>query len=548
MSFSTHSSLSGAEWRSGSNDLHHTGFSPQNRINQLNVNSLQIKWIYQIPENPYSDAKLRYANGVQTSPLVIGGIVFFATNYNRMIALDALTGEEMWFHQVDLEAPKTKPWYSGSARQHNIVFYREAIYMLASDGTIYAFDPPTGAVKSTIPETCKDIPGNQGRYLAEAAPSFYGDIALVGAGGGGWWNGRGYVAAYSLKSHELLWRWFSSPPAGGDPDWDKDAHKGNIKPYSGDWGSSGPWGGGPVWARGIVDEETGIFYALTSNSAVGPFDAAHRPGPHLYSGSVVALDARSGEMLWYYQVTPHDINGHQPGWSPLLTTANIAGAARKVIIAASKGGYIYVLDSRTGSLVYEPVKIGPPTLNAPNTNAGNEANYLLSQKDLCGKIYCPGEQGGIAASSAFAYNTIYTTFQRCGSRYKIGTAVEGGRETDYYDLDFFVPTEELPEGWDNTSTLYAIDASNGKVNWTFNMPARYQSASLAVSGGVVYAVDRAGTLYAVDAHNGWPLKRIKLGGVGQAGVAMGANSRGEMMLFVPVGNIVVALGLPEGGR
>ncbi len=499
--------------------------------------------MYQIPENPSSDGELKYAQGIQASPLIVDGLVYVATNYNRIIALDALTGKEAWFYQVDLEAFKAKPWWAGWARQHSIVFYREAIYMLASDGTIYSLDPSTGAVKTTIPDTCKDIPGNRGKYFAESAPAFYNDIVVVGAGGGGWWNGRGYVAAYNLKTRELLWRWFSSPPAGGDADWDREAYKGNIKPYRGDWGSDSPMGGGVVWGRNTVDEETGILYILTSN-VVGLYDASLRPGPNLYSSSVVALNVKSGEMLWYYQVTPHDINGHQPAWSPILTTAKIGGVERKVVIAASKGGYIYVFDPARGGLVYDPVKIGPPLVNAPNTNAGNAANLLLSQEDICGKVYCPAEQGGISASRAFAYNTIYATFQRYGSRYRRSRVVVDGKEIDGYELDIIVPKEELPEGWDNTSMLYAVDASNGRVKWTFDMPAGYQSASLAVSGGVVYAVDRSGTFYAVDAYTGRLLKSIRLGGVGQAGVSIGADSRGEMMLFVPVGNIIAALGLP----
>lgn len=537
--------VTGADWKSGSYDHHHTGFSPQTEINQDNVKKLELKWVFQIPENPYSDGELRSAQGIQASPLIVNGLVYAATNYNRIIALDALTGNKVWTYQVDLEAFKTKPWWAGWARQHGIVFYREAIYMLASDGTIYSFDPSTGDVKFTIPDTCKDIPGNQGRYFSESPPAFYHDIAVVGAGGGGWWNGRGYVAAYDLKTRKLLWRWFASPPVGGDPDWDRDANKGNIKPYPGDWGSSGPLGGGVVWGRNTVDEKTGILYILTSNSCVGPYDASLRPGPHLYASSIVALDARSGEMLWYYQVTPHDLNGHQPAWSPILTIAKFGGVKRKVVVVASKGGYIYVFDSKTGSLVYDPVKIGPPLVNAPNTNAGNDANLLFSQEDILDKVYCPAEQGGIAAGRAFAYNTIYTTFQRCGTRYTRGEIEVDGREINGYTLDFFVETEDLPEGWDNTSTLYAIDVSNGRVKWTFDIPARYQSANVAVSGGVVYAVDRSGTFYAVDAHTGQLLKRIRLGGVGQAGVSIGANSRGEMMLFVPVGTMVAAFGLPQ---
>ncbi|HEY4699406.1 MAG TPA: PQQ-binding-like beta-propeller repeat protein [Nitrososphaerales archaeon] len=546
MSIANLSRETSSDWQSGSYDLHHTGFSPQNRINRDNLKDLELKWVYQIPENPFPEGELRTSQGIQASPLVVKGITYVATNYNRVIALDALNGEEIWSYQVDLKAFFTKPWWAGWARQHSIIYYRDAIYMLASDGTLYSFDPSTGAVKFTIPDTFRDIPGNKGRYFSESAPAFYNDTVVVGAGGGGWWNGRGYVAAYDLKTRELLLRWFASPPAEGDPNWDREAGKGNIEPYPGDWGEGGiPMGGGVVWGRHTVDEETGILYILTSNSCVGPYDASLRPGPHLYASSVVALDVRSGEMIWYYQVTPHDLNGHQPAWSPILATAKIEGIVKKIVIVASKGGYIYVFDSKTGGLIYEPVKIGPSQVNAPNTNAGSAAKLFFSQKDILDKVYCPGEQGGIAAGRAFAYNTIYVPYQRCGTRYtRGGKIMMDGGEIEGYDLDFFVGKEDLPEGWDNTSSLYAIDASDGRVKWNFDMPARYQSASLSVSGGVVYAVDRSGNFWAVDAHTGQLLRRIKLGGLGQAGIAIGADSSGNMMLFAPVGNIVMALGFP----
>lgn len=539
------SAIAGADWKSGSYDLHHTGFSPQTQINQNNVKKIELKWIYQIPENPYSDGDLRSSQGIQASPLIVNGRVFIATNYNRIIALDSISGDVIWSYQVDLESFKMKSWWAGWARQHGIVFYKNAIFMLASDGTIFSFDPLSGEIKFKIPDTCKNIPGNQGKYFAESPPTFYNDIAVVGPGGGGWWNGRGYIAAYDLNTRKLLWRWFASPPDGGDPNWDKEANKGNIEFYLGDWGSSAPMGGGVVWGRNTVDEETGMLYILTSNSCVGPYDAFLRPGPHLYASSIVALDIKSGKMIWYYQVTPHDLNGHQPAWSPILTKANIGGIQKKVVVVASKGGYIYVFDSKTGSLAYNPLKIGPPLVNSPNTNAGNNANLLFSQKDILDKVYCPAEQGGISAGRAFAYNTIYTTFQRCGTRYTRGNVKVDGKKINGYTLDFFVKTEDLPEGWDNTSTLYALDASNGNVKWTFNMPTRYQGANLAVSGGIVYAVDRSGTFYAVDANSGQLLKSIRLGGIGQAGVSIGANSIGKITLFVSVGSIIAAFGLPK---
>jgi len=540
-------SLIGANWELPGFDPFNTNFNPQSQITNQNVGDLQVKWIYQVPAKPKGVEKGVAPEGIQTTPMAINGIVYFATGYNRLIALEGSTGREVWSFQPNITSYFGKSWWSGRFATRSLTLHNGILYMQGNDCSIYGLEPTTGELKFSLPDTCKDIPGNTGQYFGVMSPVFYKDILITRANGG-FYGARGFVAAYDLNSKQLLWKWYSVPPAGGEPDWGlKDAEKGNILPYKGDWGDSELIGGGTPWGYMAVDEETGLVYTHTGDPSSVGYDAALRPGPNLFTTSVVALNAKTGELVWYYQTAPHDINNHDPVWSVILAKVPINGVERKVTISASKSNYVYVLDALTGRPVYDPVKIGPPSINSPNDNAGNSANLTLSTSVLLGKIHCPGNLGGPFAHPAFAYNTIFVSSQNeCGTVRKAKIPYKD-KVIDGYD--FLLPAA-LPQN----STIYAIDASTGKLKWSFFIGNRFQSAALTVSGKVVYAIDRVGIFYALDAETGKLLNKVPFNSFGAAGVGIGADARGEMMLFVATGGaelveerpgVMVAFGLPS---
>jgi len=536
----------GADWELPGFDPFNTNFNPQTQITNENVAEIQLKWIYQVPAKPVGVEKGTAPEGIQTTPMIINGIVYFATGYNRLIALEGTTGREVWSFQPNVTSYFEKPWWSGRFATRSLTLHKGILYMQGNDCSIYGLEPTTGELKFYLPDTCKDITGNTGQYFGVMAPVFYKDI-LITSPLGAFYGGRGFLSAYDLNTRQLLWRWFSVPSAGGEPDWGlKDADKGNIKPYKGDWGNSELIGGGTPWGYMAVDEETGVIYTHTGEPS-SLFDAALRPGPNLFTNSIVAINARTGELVWYYQTAPHDINNHDPVWSTILANVSTNRTPKKVVISVTKGNYVYVLDAVTGKPVYEPVKIGPPNINTPNDNAGNSANLTLSQRVLLGKVHCPGHLGGPFVHPAFAYNTIFVNTQNyCGTvelqkvPYK-GKTIEG-----------FV--YRLPATIPQNSTIYAIDASTGKIKWEFFMPERFQSAALTVSGKVLYAIDRVGTFYAIDVDTGKLLKKIPFNSFGSAGVGIGADAYGNMMILVATGGaelveerpgIIAVFGLPS---
>ncbi len=515
-----------ANWTSPAFDAGNTNHDPQSVINSGNVQNLQIQWIYQVQVNPFSIPGASPALGIETTPLVVGGYVFFATPYNRLEALNAANGHELWHLQVNMSKFVNDPWWSEAYTISSLSYSNGTIYMMASDTSVYAVNAFSGQVQFVINDTAANIPGNSGTYFGEKAPFPYKNELIVQASTTDY-GGRGFVAAYSLSTKALLWRWYAVPPSGGEANWDANATLGNVSPYSGDWGSNTLMGGGAAWGLMTVDNQTGRVYFSVGHPS-GAYDAALRPGPNLYTDSIVALDAATGRMVWYYQYTSHDVAEHEGGWSITLADLNINGQSRKVVIQAAKNNYIYVLDAATGKPVYDPIYVGSPSSNNPNDNQVSGANLTLSQSVMVGGRICPGPDGGIEMSPALDGTNLFVASQNaCGLMVKGPVTYKGQTIQGYvYEGDPTAP---------QNSTLYSINLATRSMNWAFPMPDRYQGSSAVASGGVVYVVDRQGTLYLLNEQTGQLLRSWPLNGLGASGVSIGEDSYGNMMVFAPAG-------------
>jgi len=533
-------------WPYPAYDANNTNYDPQDVINKDNVGQLQLSWIYQVPVNPFHILGAPPALGIETTPLVVNGIAYIATPYNRLIALSTVTGAVVWYYQVNMSEFPNKPWWSNAYIISSILYNNGTIYMMASDTSLYAIDAVSGQVRFVIPDVAKDIPGNTGTYYGEKAPLIYRNLLIVRASTTDY-GGRGFVSAYDLKTHRLVWQWYSVPPVGGAVNWDNQSSLGNVQPYQSDWGTTSLIGGGAAWGLMAVDQSTGIVYFSTGHPS-GFYDASLRPGPNLYSDSVIALNATTGKMIWYYQINSHDITEHEGGWSVTLTEINIGGTNRKVIVQAAKSSYVYVLDAGTGKPVYSPLRVGPPSLNSPNDNAGSASDLKASQQAIVGKRICPGPDGGVEMSPAVHKGTLFVVTQNACGLMTVGPVTYKAQTINGY---IYNGDPSAPQN----STLYAIDLGNGQTKWKSEMPFRYQGSSAVVSGGVVFVTDRAGVLYMLDEQSGKQLRSINLGGLGAAGVSLGQNLKGQEILIVPAGGgdipaptpgVVLAFALPAG--
>jgi glucose dehydrogenase len=557
----------GLNWLNPSFDAGHNGFNPQTVITKENVDQLQLQWIYRIPRNPYEGKfiaspehpdemipMLEKSEGVETNPLVINGIVYVETSFGVLTAISSFTGNPVWEFKVNVTAGLDQPWTQNRGIQRSITYHEGNVYIQAIDCTIYGLDAVTGQVKVEIPGTCKDVPGNEGLYYGEEAPIFYNDIAIV-SGASGFGQSRGFVRAYDINEGNMLWQWFSSPPMDYGETLDVEWGKGNIAPYPNDWVGPDPnvvGAGAAVRTVGVVDDEAGIVYfgigppVARTLEVHGHPPMTDIPGPNLYSNSVVALEATSGELVWYYQVDPHDVHRQGVYATLILTDIDVGGVNKRVVMAPSFQGFVYVFDAADGHLVYDPVAIGTH-FNDHNANLGNDADMLANQDSLSldstGRyLFCPGSEGGIPAPMAYAYNRIYAAIQN--ECFETRQAVREGEEYWAY----------ASAGLKQNSSIYAIDASNGQILWRYDIPRLYWFSGLTVSGGVVYALDQPGYLYMLDADTGVLLRTVKLDFSGAAGVSIGANANGKMMVFVVIGTselvvptegMVLAYALPD---
>jgi|TARA_B100001750_G_C15517842_1_gene608786 glucose dehydrogenase len=515
------------DWKYSAFDKDNTGFSPQTVISKDNVMDLQLNWIHHFDGVDPLDADIVPPEGIQTTPLIYQGIVYVATGYNEVYAINAKDGSPLWSFKPDINNFKNTEVWAKRLAMRSLTIHEDVIYVQTSECSIYGLDLMTGDVVFELPETCSKIPGNNGEYFSPFAPAFYKNLLITRAQGNAF-GGRGFVSAYNLETKDLVWQWFSSPPAGGELNWGYDQAKlGNILPFEDDWGYTNYIAGGTSWGLLAIDEESETLFLLTGEPA-NQFDAALRPGPNLFSSSIVALDINTGTLKWYYQMSTHDINNNDPGWKVVYTTILVDGVERKAIIAASKSNYLYVVDAQTGNLIHEPIHFGPDSYNLTNVNTENKSDMFASQTKYIGEIFCPSQLGGVFAGMSVADNVAYIPSQNvCGTvltrqlEYK-GEVIDGY----VYRLDLNRTTN---------GSIYAIDLSTTELKWQTNLTDRIQSASLIVSGGVLYSIDRSGVLYAIDIEDGSILTSIPFNAIGSAGPSIGADANGSMMLVFPIG-------------
>ena len=313
-------------------------------------------------------------------------------------------------------------------------------------------------------------------------------------------------------------------------------------------------GGGSVWTLIALDEDTGDIF-FTTNAPTPDVPGDMRPGPNLFTASVVSLNANTGEMNWYYQIVTHDIYYHESRWSTILAEIESGDSTQKAVIVGSKTNLVHVLDAATGKPIYESIRVGPPAINTQQADMGNNADMELSQADLVGQQVCPGFQGGIDAAPAFAHNTIYVVTQTFCTSYieEEGAPYKDGKTDIFHHVAGPMYFDSFHVG---NASLYAIDASNGRVKWVYEMQNRNQYGAVTTSGGIVFVPDRMGMIHAVDEETGELLRIFSTGGLGGAGVSIGFNAYGQATLFLASGGagefgqrttgIIQAWTLPDG--
>ncbi|HEY4038787.1 MAG TPA: PQQ-dependent dehydrogenase, methanol/ethanol family [Burkholderiaceae bacterium] len=323
-------------WLTLGRDRSQAYYSPLTDINEHSVERLGFAWEYD----------LATYRGQEASPIVVDGVMYTSGTWGYVYALNAATGQELW---------KFDPRAHGQAGRYpccdllnrGVALWEGQVYVAAVDGRLFSLDAASGAKQWEV-DTIVD---HHLQYSSTGAPQIAGHAVVIGNSGGDMGVGgvRGYVSAYDLKSGQLLWRFFTVPGAPGAP-----FEHPEMEAASRTWDpqrNPAYHGGATVWDGMAYDPDLKLLYIGTGNAA--PYDSRQRGRTHqdnLFAASIIALNADSGRMAWYYQATPGDEWDFDAVQKFVLADLKIGGAMRKVLMQANKNGFFYVLDRATGKL------------------------------------------------------------------------------------------------------------------------------------------------------------------------------------------------------
>jgi len=350
----------GAEWPTYGGDLASTRYSPLDQITRDNFNKLEVAWRFK------TDALgPRPEFNFEGTPLMVDGVVYSTAGTRRaVVALDAGTGEMLWMHSENegkrgesaprqLSGRGLSYWPGAGGEKPRIVYVTPGYQMVALDAKTGI--PVAGFGRNGIVDLKEDddqpidiVTGEMGLH---ATPTIAKDVIVVGAAHlpGGAPKSRihekGFIRGYDARSGKRLWIFHTIPLAGefGNDSWQRDS-----------WSYTGNAG---VWAQMTVDEELDTVY-LPVELPTGDYYGGHRPGNGLFGESVVALDLKTGQRKWHYQLVHHGIWDMDIPCAPILMDLTVDGRAIKAIGQPTKQGWIYVFDRTTGRPVW-PIEERP---------------------------------------------------------------------------------------------------------------------------------------------------------------------------------------------
>src|SRR5487761_2413496 len=336
-----------------------TRFHPAKQINRGNVKNLHVAWIFQ------TDVK----ESLETSPIVVDGVMYVTTSFSHVYALDAKTGVQLWHYNHKMGPITT---YCCGPNNRGVQVLGDLVYVATLDSKLVALDAKTGK-----PVWTTDIADPEKGYSETMAPTAVDGKILIGTNGGEY-GIRGFVKAYDANDGNLLWTfntipensvgvWATKDATGRDMHRDIQAEKAQLAKTGDPYQKLG----GGVWQNPSVDLATNRIYFVVGNPSPD-LDGSNRPGDNLYTDSLVSLDLDTGKYVCHFQYIAHDL-WDLDAVSPTVLV-DVKGKDGKTIpgvIHAGKTGHIYVHDRKDCSLIRFSEAMGPREHGrTPPTRAG----------------------------------------------------------------------------------------------------------------------------------------------------------------------------------
>jgi quinohemoprotein ethanol dehydrogenase len=498
-----------SQWLTYGGSYKEQRFSALTQITPDNISQLGLAWFADFSTN----------RGQESTPLMIDGVIYVSQAWSKVNAYDAKTGALLWEYD-----PKVAGEFGGrgccDVVNRGLAAWNGKIYVGVYDGRLVALDAATGK------EVWSTVTTDQSKfYTMTGAPRVANGKVFIGNGGAEYIY-RGYIGAYDAETGKQLWRFYTVPgnPADG---FESPAMEMAAKTWSGSWWEKG--GGGSTWDSMTYDPTTNLLMFGVGNGA--PWNAKARSpdgGDNLFTISIVAVDADSGEYKWHYQEIPAEEWDFDAVQQIMVADIDINGATRHVAMQATKSGYYYMLDAATGQLLvannFVPVNwttgydltTGRPVIN-------DKARYTLAEGP---RIAQPGPAGA-HSWHPMAYSPIHKLLYIPARESSIAYTVNPTGSMGNFNLNVdFTGGEKAYDEPGNTikpggeTKVVAWDPVLGKEVWK----AVVSGASvgmLATAGNVLFTGDSGKqAMIALRADTGEQLWSFPV----QAGIAAGAIS------------------------
>ena len=372
------------EWRSFGADAGSTKYSPLGLIDRDNVAGLEVAWRWESVDGRFDLERLRQEHpnlqvpndiadvrigGLKGAPLMVNGVLYVATPLGQSAAIDAGTGRTLWVYDPASYAsgiPVTMLGFSSRGLAHWGEGPDARVLYGTGDAYLVAVDARTGEpvgefgaggridLMAGIPRAKRNPPPLN--YSVTSPPVVVGDVVVVGSAVSDQPSFKeqppGHVRGYDARTGELLWTFHTIPLPGefGHDTWE-----------DGSWRYTGNTN---VWSPMTADRELGYVY-LPVGTPTMDFYGVHRPGDNLFANSLVALDARTGERVWHFQLVHHDLWDYDPPAAPNLVDITVEGRPIRAVAQVTKHAYVFVFDRVTGEPVW-PVEERPaPASDVP---------------------------------------------------------------------------------------------------------------------------------------------------------------------------------------
>lgn len=513
-------SANGANWFLNAGNFRGEHFSPLTQINAANVENLGLAWFLDLPA----------PDGIAATPIVVDGTIYLSGPQSIVFAVDAANGAIIWTYDPEIHKKFAKdPYLSWRGRSNRgVAVWNGKVFVGVADCRLIALDAGSGRpIWSTT--TCEPEQG----YSISDAPHVGGGKVFVGnAGSESEEKNRGYVSAYDADGGALLWRFYTVP---------SDEPEQNVSPamklafptWSGD-ALQEFGGGGSAWNEMTYDPESNLLFFGTAGAL--PYLYKNRNpvgGDNLFTSSVLAVNADTGEYVWHYQTVPHDSWDYNATMNIVLADLKIRGAQRRVAMVAPKNGFFYVLDRMSGELI--------SARKYAKVNWATDINLETGRPELdpAGRFW---EQ--TAGSSTAIWPNMWGSHSWQPMAYHPGLRLVYIPVIDVPEIvtnredDDFSDTLELVDVVDGArhspGKLLAWDPTTQSERWSVNHSLPVNGGVLATAGDLVFQGNAMGEFSAFDASSGATLWSVPTGSAINA-APVSYRLGNEQYVLIPAG-------------